>query len=530
MPESRWEPGAVVDGYKIIRRLARGGMAELFLAATTNEPTTQVAIKRVHAHLRSDPGFDAMFVRETRIAASLDHPNIVRVLGTGTLGDELYLVMELLRGLDARALLRRLSQRDTPMSYGDAIRVVIGAAHGLAYAHDREDADGKRLGIVHRDVSPSNLFVTESGEVKLVDFGIAKTTNATQITGVGVRKGKGAYMAPEQCMAGVVDRRTDVFALGAVLYELTTMTRAYDGDNELAVLHAITSRDVEPPSARVHGYPEALEAVVLTALQRDPDQRSSDATEMADALSELGLRPRFASSPASLASLVQGLSRDRTDSETPLGPSTLDLTPPPFGVGDRSDGALLLPTPTSMEEIVREDTEQVTATAGERDPDYTQPPARGLPHPSRRESAATAVNSATPATPATPAMVIVPSSGLTPTPSPPFAQVSADTASAGDGIGIPAHVVPAAMTQVPVSSPATAQPQPRAPNLVFPAPSSAIPVPVPVTVTPSPAPLAGDSVDANEPRRSSLPMGWIAAGIVVVLGGGLALWAGQDSN
>jgi len=361
----RWEPGGQVGPYRLIERLARGGMAELYLATHEDDPR-QVVIKRVHDHLRADPGFDAMFVRETRIAASLRHRNIVQVLATSEVDGSPYLVMELLNGLDVSAVLRRLRKRDGLLPIGDGIRIAIEAAHGLAYAHDKRDEDGNGLGIVHRDVSPSNLFVTREGEVKLLDFGIAKTTNATQITGAGVRKGKGSYMAPEQVLGGVVDRRSDVFALGAVLFELTTMRRAFEGDNDLAVLHAITTRSVDPPSTVVEGYPPALEQIILTAMQREPSDRWSTTSEMAEALEELSSRPGLASSPKRLSKLVGELTTKAPLKEAPEPAPSVDLTPPPFGVSDRSDGALLLPTPTSMDEIVGDDSGQLTVSEGRK--------------------------------------------------------------------------------------------------------------------------------------------------------------------
>ncbi len=266
--------GSRLGSYQIERRLAVGGMAELYLARP--DAGDPVALKRVHPHLAQDPDFTAMFVQEAGIAARLEHPNIVRLLDVGDDPHEHFYAMEYLHGEDVRSVLREAVHRGgIPLDC--ALAIVVGAAQGLHYAHES-------AGIVHRDVAPSNVVVTFAGEVKVVDFGIAKTIAQTRQTRAGVLKGKIGYMSPEACRGESVDRRADVFGLGVLLYETTTGRRLFFADNQFAIMNNIVTGTFDPPSVVSPGYPKALEAIVLRSLAVAKEDRFATAREMCEAL------------------------------------------------------------------------------------------------------------------------------------------------------------------------------------------------------------------------------------------------------
>ncbi|WAS95642.1 serine/threonine protein kinase [Nannocystis punicea] len=303
----------------MIRRLAGGGMGEVYLAAASGPAgfSKPAVIKRILPHFANDLEFVKMFVKEARLAAALDHPNIVRVYDFGEAGGSFFYVMEHLHGDSLAGLLPKLAQAGRRLPLVHALTVGLGVSAGLHFAHELRGSGDVPLGLVHRDVSPANVFLTRAGEVKLLDFGIAKVLSSTGVTRDGVRKGKVPYMSPEQCIGAPLDRRSDVFSLGILLYELTTMTRLYRADNEFATMNMITAGEVPPPSSRVADYPPALAAVVLKALARDPERRHATALEFHEDLErvadELGLRP----SPLALGRFVQELVGDEAAPSLP---------------------------------------------------------------------------------------------------------------------------------------------------------------------------------------------------------------------
>ena len=270
-------PGSSLGRYRIVRRIARGGMAELYLACErTAFAERLVALKLVLPHLADDPSFVGMFLDEVRIASRLQHPNIVQVLDFGCVDEEYYLAMELVHGENvARVLAAAAKAGGLPMAA--ALTIVTAVAAGLHHAHELRDVDGAPLELVHRDVSPANVIVRHDGCVKVVDFGIARAAARTSVTSAGVIKGKVGYMAPEQCRGGIVDRRSDVFALGVLLYELSTMRRLFAADNDYAVMNRIVTGDVRRPSEVQPEYPRALEDIVMRALAVDPARRQPNA-------------------------------------------------------------------------------------------------------------------------------------------------------------------------------------------------------------------------------------------------------------
>ena len=257
-------------------------MAELYLGRAHGIHGFEklVVLKLVLPYLAEDRDFVEMFLHEARLAATLDHPNIVHVTDIGEVGGEPFFVMEYVHGQDVRAIMRASMRADKPLPLACALTIVMGVASGLHYVHERRGSDGRFLGLVHRDVSPANVVVSYDGGVKLVDFGIAKATEQHQSTRSGVLKGKVNYMAPEQCHGVAVDRRTDVFALGILLYETTTGRRLFAGDSDFYVMSRIVRGLFARPSEVDPDYPPELEAIILRALSTDPADRHATAQEL----------------------------------------------------------------------------------------------------------------------------------------------------------------------------------------------------------------------------------------------------------
>lgn len=276
--------GKRLGDWVLVKPLAAGGMGELYLAArpSPRHGLQVAAIKQLLPHLCWDPELVRMFLGEVRIASGLQHPNIVRVLdwGTGTGGH--YFVMEYVHGENAGHILRAFAERRPPLELG--VGAVAELADGLHYAHEYQSPDGAVVGLVHRDVSPSNVMIGFDGSVKLLDFGIARITGRTQRTKTGGFKGKIGYMSPEQCTGGELDRRTDVFSLGILLYELTLGRRAFYANSDFAVVAKILEGDYVRPQTVDRYYPPALAAIVERALAPDPADRYGTAAELAGAL------------------------------------------------------------------------------------------------------------------------------------------------------------------------------------------------------------------------------------------------------
>ena len=280
-------------------------MGEVYTARATGPESFQklVALKRVLPHLEQEEEFVAMFLEEARLAATLDHPNIVQVIELGQSRHGYFLVMELLHGVDLRGVLRHAAKTQ-PVPLGCALTVVAALAAGLHYAHDRNGPDGHPMGLVHRDVSPSNVIITYDGVVKLIDFGVAKAAARTARTRATVLKGKVGYMSPEQCRGVPVDRRSDLFSLGVLLYELTTLHRPFYEDNHFAALNRIVSGSYERPSALVPDYPPGLEQIVARSLAAEPNHRYATAREMLDDLERFAQAEGLRLSGALLADYV----------------------------------------------------------------------------------------------------------------------------------------------------------------------------------------------------------------------------------
>jgi serine/threonine protein kinase len=276
---------AVVGKYQIFATLGKGGMAEVYLAILRGPLgfNKLAVIKRLRPHMAEDPSILGMFLDEARLAARLSHPNVIHTYDVAESNGAYFIAMEYLEGQPLNRVLVDLSRAGRPLPLPMGVRIIGDALQGLHYAHELTDYDGKPLEIVHRDVSPHNIFVTYDGQVKLVDFGIAKARLSRTHTEVGVLKGKVAYMSPEQALGEPVDRRADLFSMGAVLWEMITGRRLFGADSATATLHRLLNDPVPPPSAVGPCDPQ-LEAIVVKALAKAAGDRFRSAAEMRDAL------------------------------------------------------------------------------------------------------------------------------------------------------------------------------------------------------------------------------------------------------
>jgi predicted ATPase/serine/threonine protein kinase len=272
--------------YSLIRRLGAGGMGEVFLARAGDSPEALV-LKRILPHLTENPRFLRLFLDETRIASRLTHPNIARIHELGEFEGTWFVAMEHVDGKDLRELLKRARELGHHVPLEVAVAIAIEVARGLAYAHAATDAQGRRLRVVHRDVSPHNILVARDGRVKLIDFGVAKAANKSVHTATGILKGKFPYMSPEQAHARPVDPRTDVFALGIVLWEMVCARYLFRGKTDAATLKLVREAVVPSPSSLRDDVPEALERVLLKALRKDQKDRYQSADAFREALESI---------------------------------------------------------------------------------------------------------------------------------------------------------------------------------------------------------------------------------------------------
>jgi serine/threonine protein kinase len=271
-----------IGRHEVLAFLATGGMSELFLG---RDPSGRVVVlKRILPHLARQTSFVTMFIDEARIGSLIHHKNVVEVFELGQVGSDLFMAMELLEGENAASVVRRLVRRNERFAYGLAAHLVAEACEGLHAAHELRDEAGQRLNLVHRDVSPQNVFVTYDGQVKVLDFGIAAGNHRLTRTSTGTLKGKFSYMSPEQCRGEALDLRSDVFSLGIVLYEMTTQRRLFHRNNELLVLKAVCDEPIARPSRDQRDYPPFLEDICMRALSRDRAERYPSARAMRDDL------------------------------------------------------------------------------------------------------------------------------------------------------------------------------------------------------------------------------------------------------
>jgi TonB family protein len=282
------EPDEPTDGvkfgqYVLIEKIATGGMAEVWKARMRGVEGFQkiVAIKKILPHLSDNQDFIEMFVDEAKLAAQLNHNNIIHIYDLGKIQSSYYIAMEYIDGYDLKTILRRGEERGHPVTVELALFIASKLASALDYAHRKKDFEEKEMGLVHRDVSPQNVLVSQEGDIKLCDFGIAKAASKASHTQAGALKGKLQYMSPEQAWGRSIDRRSDIFALATVLFELLTNRKLFTGDNELSILEQVREARVQPPSLYNDEVTPDIDKIVIKALQKDPTNRYQTAGEMA---------------------------------------------------------------------------------------------------------------------------------------------------------------------------------------------------------------------------------------------------------
>lgn len=324
--------------YELLKRIAAGGMGEVYLARQAGFEGFEklLVVKVLLPNLAEDSEFITMFLDEARIAARLDHPNIGQIYDLGEVDGAFYIAMEYIRGDDVVRLWKqaRLKQKPVPMAL--AARIAADAAAGLDYAHKATGADNEPLNLVHRDVSPQNILVTFDGGVKLIDFGVAKAAGRMSHTTTGTIKGKYAYMSPEQISGADIDHRSDVFALGVVLYEMLTSARLFKRDTEVATLQAVATCDIPPPTSINPKIDPMLADILLKALAQNRDDRYEDAQAFRMALEEWMLAERQPGTAAHLSAYMKELYAERLAEERAAGKPFADNEKTPSQLFRRS--------------------------------------------------------------------------------------------------------------------------------------------------------------------------------------------------
>jgi hypothetical protein len=326
--------------YTLIEQIGEGGMAQIFLARSRGIGGFEklVVVKQMLPRLADDAELVARFLQEARLTATLDHPNIASVHEVGEGAGGVYYAMEYVRGRDLLRVVRRATQLGRPLQFDEVVAIVASLCAGLHHAHTCVGSDGRPLGIVHRDVSPANVLISFEGAVKLADFGVAKVRSAQVATEAGTLRGKIAYMSPEQCRGEVLDRRSDVYAVGVLAWELVAGRRMRTGDNEIALVRRIAEEDAPSLAAVRPDVPAALERIVMRALHRDPAQRYASAHAVQLDLEQLAHDARMAIGPRTIAAMMQTLfaadiarasEADDTEPTRPAGGAMRDPEPTP---------------------------------------------------------------------------------------------------------------------------------------------------------------------------------------------------------
>ncbi|HEX2735281.1 MAG TPA: serine/threonine-protein kinase [Polyangiaceae bacterium] len=310
--------GTWLGRYEVLRPLGAGGMGQVYLARTQGLPGFEklVALKRVLPEHDARADFAQMLLHEARLMASLHHPAIAQVYDAAIADEIPFMVMEYVHGESLAKVLVELARRGRGLSLKNALWIVSSVAAALHYAHEKLQPDGAPWRIVHRDVSPNNVMITFDGTVKVIDFGVAKAVAQRTQTRPGTLKGNLRYMSPEQFLGTELDRKSDIFSLGIVLFELTTGTRwQRERDDQLAA-QAMLHNPLPRPSERRSGYPHTLESIVLKALARDPAQRFATAQELQQALQDFASQQNLVLSNIELGGVMQTLFAERARSST----------------------------------------------------------------------------------------------------------------------------------------------------------------------------------------------------------------------
>lgn len=317
--------------YTLIAKIGHGGMAEVFLAASRGPAgfTKLCVLKRLHPHLEDEDALIGMFLDEARLAARLNHPNVVQTYEVGEVDGLHFLAMEYLEGQSLARLTRHLRRLDQALPLAVGVRMFVEILDGLEYAHTLRDFDGTPLNVVHRDISPGNIFATYDGQLKLLDFGIARAGTQLMETRAGQVKGKFAYIAPEQASPdGSHDQRADIWSLGVVMWEAFAGKRLFKGESEVVTLHNALTSEILSLDHELPDIPEELSRIVDRALQRDPDERYRTAREMKEDLEAFMATEGLRASRQDVGAFITGLfQRERDEQRQVLGAYMRGETP-----------------------------------------------------------------------------------------------------------------------------------------------------------------------------------------------------------
>ena len=303
--------------YLLLEKLATGGMAQLYRAKIIGVEGFEkfIAIKQILPHLAHEEELITSFIDEAKLAALLNHQNVVQIYDFGSMENSYFITMEFLHGKDLRSVNAKAKEKGTPVSLENALYLISKVCAGLDYAHKLKDFQGKSLHIIHRDISPQNIFLTYEGDVKIVDFGIAKAASQSTITQVGMIKGKVAYMSPEQAAGKVIDHRSDIFATGILLYELVAGRRMFQGDDTLQILSKVREAEFTPLGTLKGGLPEKLYDIVAKALAKEPEDRYQSLVDMQADIEECIFRLNLRPSGRSMAEYLKLLFAEDIEAE-----------------------------------------------------------------------------------------------------------------------------------------------------------------------------------------------------------------------
>ena len=365
--------------YLLLNRIAVGGMAEIFLARQAEGSDKKLVIKRIRPHLSRQTAFVKMFLNEAKLAAQLNHRNVVQIYDLGKIGESYFIAMEHIHGRDMRRIIPKADSIGIPFPMVYALKIASSICEGLYYAHQKHDLYGNPLNIVHRDVTPENIMVSFDGTVKVLDFGIAKAQNQLEQSRAGEIKGKLSYMSPEQCQGQQLDQRSDLFSLGAVLYEWITGYQLFTGESEVAILKSITEGKIYSPSYFKADIPDAVEAILMRALEKDRAKRYQTAWDLQSDLDRLLAEYDFTPTNLHLANFLRQVFQD----ELGEGEAKVSL---PVAADEPLSVAAMTPQPTLPD--ARDPTVELPALAESRDrdrpitqevPDLPPPPVPDVP-------------------------------------------------------------------------------------------------------------------------------------------------------
>ncbi len=306
--------------YILVEKLATGGMAQLYRAKILGVQGFEklIAIKMILPHLAKEHELVSSFIDEAKLAALLNHQNIVQIYDFGSMEESYFISMEYLFGKDLRAIATKSKERALPVRLENALYIISRVCSGLDYAHKLRDFQGKPLDIIHRDISPQNIFVTYEGDVKILDFGIAKAASQSTITQYGMIKGKVAYMSPEQAAGKFIDRRSDIFSTGILFYELVTGSRMFTGESTMQILAKVREAEFDSPESVTPGLPDKISTILKRALAKDPEERYQSGGEMLRDMEECMVELSLRLTSGGLALYMKELFQDEIAAEDQL--------------------------------------------------------------------------------------------------------------------------------------------------------------------------------------------------------------------